>query len=117
MQSRKPKYSVHSLLIDAEYGPRQSSPEVSLCRLESLKERNGAVWGRTDRQAIPHHSSGSVWESQDHAQGHSNPSILRQEVIAALALSLSAGQDGCWTQHHNTMSREQQVCLGPLAAI
>lgn len=60
MQSRKPKYSVHSLLIDAEYGPRQSSPEVSLCRLESLKERNGAVWGRTDRQTG--HPTPLIWK-------------------------------------------------------
>lgn len=93
MQSRKQKDSVHSLPTDAEYRPRQSSSEVSLCRLESLKERHEAAWGRTDRQAIPHYSSESVWESQDHAQSHSNPSIPSPEVIAALALSLSAGQD------------------------
>lgn len=60
------------------------------CHFADHKVSQRMAWGRLgkDRQGTPHHSSPSVWESQDHAQGHSNPSIPSSEVTAALAMSL-----------------------------
>lgn len=52
VQSRKQKDSVHSLLTEVEYGPRQSSPEVSLCRLESLS-KNGMGQAREGQTGHP----------------------------------------------------------------
>lgn len=50
MQSRKQKDSVHSL----EYGPSQSSPEVLICRLESLSKKGMGQAGEGQTDSTSH---------------------------------------------------------------
>lgn len=116
MESRKEEDSVHLLQTGAESGPRRSSSEMSLCRLERpLQERHRAGRGGTDGQGIPHHSPKRVWESQGSAQGCSNPSMPQPSAdLLASAPCLWCGA-GCWAQHHNTVSRVTAVLSGPFS--